>query len=129
MTTAKKHKILVVDDEYALRSIMSAELEAEGYDVTTAGDGDEAISILVSFHFDLVLLDNQMQRVDGYEVLKFVRERHPDTKVIMVTGSKETPIPDDAMIRKAEEVIVKPFELTTLLDSLKHFLDTPSQAS
>jgi CheY-like chemotaxis protein len=81
---AEKNSILVVDDEDALRTVLSSELESEGYIVATAGDGDEAISVLQGKSFDLVLLDIKMPRVDGFEVLRFIKERYPATKVIML---------------------------------------------
>ncbi|MEK7669750.1 MAG: response regulator, partial [Bacteroidota bacterium] len=68
-----KNKILVVDDEDALRTVLSAELEGEGYQVTTAADGQEAINVLTTSGFDLILLDIKMPNVDGFEVLKFVK--------------------------------------------------------
>jgi CheY-like chemotaxis protein len=81
-----KNRILVVDDEEALRVVLSAELEGEGYQVTSAADGQEAINILTTKEFDLILLDIKMPNVDGFEVLKFVKERWPQTKVVMLTG-------------------------------------------
>ena len=82
----QKNRILVVDDEDALRTVLSSELEGEGYKVASAADGSEAIEILKKEGFDLILLDIKMPNVDGFEVLKFVKENHPDTKVIMLTG-------------------------------------------
>jgi DNA-binding response OmpR family regulator len=129
MAGVLRHTILVVDDELALRSIICAELDAEGYCATTAGDGDEAIGILLTKHFDLVLLDNQMQRINGSEVLKVVRTHHPATKVIMVTGSKDTPIPTDALGGKPDEIIMKPFDLGELLIAVKNMLETPDRVT
>ena len=123
-----KKKIMVVDDELALRAIVTAELQEEGYDVTSAGDGDEAINLLRSEHFDLVLLDNKMQKVDGSEVLRFVRQSDPTITVVMVTGSRDLPIEVDAEIRAADEVIIKPFDLKTLLSTVDRYLQTPDQA-
>jgi CheY-like chemotaxis protein len=68
-----KNKILVVDDEEPLRIVLSAELEGEGYQVTNAGDGQEAINILATTEYDLILLDIKMPNVDGFEVLKYVK--------------------------------------------------------
>ncbi|HEX9829588.1 MAG TPA: response regulator, partial [Bacteroidota bacterium] len=81
-----KNRILVVDDEEALRTVLSSELEDEGYVVQMAGDGDEAIKILEKNAFDLILLDIKMPTVDGFEVLKFIKQTHPLSKVIMLTG-------------------------------------------
>ena len=80
---AEKSRILVVDDEEPLRTILSSELVNAGYDVETASDGDEAIAEVQNKKFDLVLLDIRMPRVDGFEVLK--RARADDV-------TKKTPI-------------------------------------
>ena len=82
----KKSTILVVDDEDALRTVLSGELANEGYDVKAAADGDEAIGEVEKTPFDLVLLDIKMPRVNGFEVLKFIKEKHAKTKVVMLTG-------------------------------------------
>jgi CheY-like chemotaxis protein len=81
-----KNKILVVDDEEALRVVLSTELEGEGYQVSSAVDGQTAINVLTTNEFDLILLDIKMPNVDGFEVLKFVKDRWPKTKVVMLTG-------------------------------------------
>ena len=86
---AEKNKILVVDDDYSLRTSLTARLSDEGYDTSPAVDGEEAINILQSQYFDLILLDLTMPKVDGYDVLKFVKEKHPTTKVIMLTAFSE----------------------------------------
>jgi CheY-like chemotaxis protein len=67
-TVAKKSSVLVVDDEEALRTVLSGELANEGYDVKAAADGDEAISEVEKSPFDLVLLDIKMPRMSGFEV-------------------------------------------------------------
>ncbi len=81
-----KNRILVVDDEEALRMVLSSELEGEGYKVSNAADGQEAINTLTSNEFDLVLLDIKMPNVDGFEVLKYIKERWPKTKVVNAHG-------------------------------------------
>src|SRR5512140_2603070 len=83
---ADKSSILVADDEEALRTVLSSELVSAGYDVATASDGDEAISNVKQKKFDLILLDIKMPKVDGFEVLKYVKKNHPDVRVIMLTG-------------------------------------------
>lgn len=122
---AEKNRILVVDDEHALRTILSTELEEEGYRVSSAGDGDEAINILRSEYFDLILLDNKMLKVDGFEVLKFVRENHPSTKVIMLTGSGDLQNAIDSAKLRAEEFVSKPYDFVSLLATVERVLSAP----
>ena len=119
---AEKNSILVVDDEDALRTVLSSELESEGYIVATAGDGDEAISILQGKVFDLVLLDIKMPRVDGFEVLRFIKERYPATKVIMLTGFADLKNAIESKKMGAEDFVSKPYDLVDLLTTIERVL-------
>ncbi|MEK6566538.1 MAG: response regulator [Bacteroidota bacterium] len=119
-----KNKILVVDDEDALRTVLSAELEGEGYQVTTAADGQEAINVLTSSGFDLILLDIKMPNVDGFEVLKFVKEKHPKTKVIMLTGFADLKNAIESKKLGAEDFVSKPYDLVDLLTTVERVLTT-----
>ncbi len=119
---AEKNSILVVDDEDALRTVLSSELESEGYVVATAGDGDEAISILQGKSFDLVLLDIKMPRVDGFEVLRFIKERYPATKVIMLTGFADLKNAIESKKLGAEDFVSKPYDLVDLLTTIERVL-------
>jgi len=119
---AEKNSILVVDDEDALRTVLSSELESEGYVVATAGDGDEAISILQGKSFDLVLLDIKMPRVDGFEVLRFIKEKYPATKVIMLTGFADLKNAIESKKLGAEDFVSKPYDLVDLLTTIERVL-------
>ena len=102
-------RILLVDDEKNLLEFLNIMLTNEGYHVTVACGGNEAIDILHKNEFDVVLTDIKMPRVDGIEVLKFVKESSPDTMVIMITAfaSHETAV--EAMKSGAYDYITKPF--------------------
>lgn len=119
---AEKNRILVVDDEDALRTVLSSELEGEGYKVNTAGDGAEAITILKSHAFDLILLDIKMPNVDGFEVLKFVKDNHPTTKVIMLTGFADLKNAIESKKLGAEDFVSKPYDLVDLLTTVERVL-------
>lgn len=119
---AEKNSILVVDDEDALRTVLSSELESEGYVVATAGDGDEAITVLQGKSFDLVLLDIKMPRVDGFEVLRFIKERYPATKVIMLTGFADLKNAIESKKLGAEDFVSKPYDLVDLLTTIERVL-------
>lgn len=111
--------ILTVDDEESFLSVLEGLLEQEGYTVKTARDGVEAINILQSRTFDLVLLDVKMPRVDGVEVLKFIKDHYLDTQVVMLTGVNDVKIAVECMQNGAYSYITKPYsgdELLTLLD-------------
>jgi DNA-binding NtrC family response regulator len=119
---AEKQRILVVDDEESLRTSLSMNLEREGYRVTSAADGEEAIHILHSEGFDLILLDIKMPRVDGYDVLKHVKNQNTSTKVVMLTGAADLKNALDAKALGAEEFLSKPFKYADLLITIKRIL-------
>jgi len=79
-------RVLVADDDLGIRLSLSEILRAEGCEVETAGDGAEALSRLESGRFDLVLTDVVMPKMDGYELLRAVQERHPGIPVLMMTA-------------------------------------------
>jgi DNA-binding NtrC family response regulator len=118
----QKNRILVVDDEDALRTVLSSELEGEGYKVASAADGSGAIEILKKDEFDLILLDIKMPNVDGFEVLKFVKETQPDTKVIMLTGFADLKNAIESKKLGAEDFVSKPYDLVDLLTTVERVL-------
>ncbi|MEE8373041.1 MAG: response regulator, partial [Dehalococcoidia bacterium] len=81
-----KGRVLVVDDEESIRSILSRKLETEGYFCVTASDGREAVEKASQHEFDLVLTDIKMPGMSGIEVLSHMVAEHPDTCVIMITA-------------------------------------------
>ncbi len=119
---AKKNSILVVDDEDALRTVLSGELEGEGYEVHTAADGDDAINELQKAAFDLVLLDIKMPRMNGFEVLKFIKERHPKSKVVMLTGFADLKNAIESKKLGADDFVSKPYDLVDLLTTIERVL-------
>lgn len=114
--------ILVVDDEEALRTVLSSELASEGYQVESAGDGDEAISIIEKKQYDLVLLDIKMPKVDGFEVLKFIKKSFPAIKVIMLTAFADLKNAIESKKLGAEDFISKPYDLVDLLTTIERVL-------
>ncbi|MEW6060753.1 MAG: response regulator [Bacteroidota bacterium] len=121
---AQPFNLLVVDDEDALRNVLSSELQSEGYSVMSAADGDEAIATLQQKSFDLVLLDIKMPRVDGFEVLKFIKEKYPKTKVIMLTGFADLKNAIESKKLGAEDFVSKPYDLVDLLTTIERVLSS-----
>ncbi len=117
-----QHKVLVVDDEEALRTVLSGELVNEGYLVETAGDGDEAIALIKREPFDVVLLDIKMPKVDGFEVLKFIKKDYVNTKVIMLTAFADLKNAIESKKLGAEDFISKPYDLVDLLTTIERVL-------
>jgi DNA-binding NtrC family response regulator len=118
-----KNRLLVVDDEEALRTVLSSELTTEGYEVRTAADGQEAIGELEKSAFDLVLLDIKMPRMNGFEVLKYVKEKHPKTKVVMLTGFADLKNALESKKLGAEDFVSKPYDLVDLLTTIERVLN------
>ena len=119
---ADKSRVLVVDDEDALRMVLSSELSSSGYEVATASDGDEAITVIQNKRFDLVLLDIKMPKVDGFEVLKFVKKNFPAMKVIMLTGFADLKNAIESKKHGAEDFVSKPYDLVDLLTTIERVL-------
>ena len=118
----KNGPVLIVDDEDALRTILSGELTSSGYEVATAADGDEGIEQVKSQKFDLVLLDIKMPKVDGFEVLKFIKKERPGVKVIMLTGFADLKNAIESKRYGAEDFVSKPYDLVDLLTTIERVL-------
>ena len=108
---SRHFRILVVDDEEAMRESLAAWLKRDGYPVEMAESGPKALEALAGDNgFDLVLADIKMPEMDGLELLARIRERDPDILVIMITayGSIETAV--SAMKHGAADYLLKPFD-------------------
>ena len=81
------YRILVVDDEASMRDFLSIMLHREGYIVDAANDGSQAVKHLKDHSYDLVISDVQMPQLNGLKLLAHVKERNPETVVIMITAS------------------------------------------
>jgi DNA-binding response OmpR family regulator len=81
-----KQHILVVDDEVQIRELLGIYLNKQGYRVSTAASGTEALKVTGKSHIDLVVLDIGLAGEDGLNVLGTLKARHPQTRVIMLTG-------------------------------------------
>jgi len=110
MPTQKKHRILIVDDEESLREFLSIMLHREGYQVDTAVDGAQAEAHLRDHSYDLVISDVNMPRMGGMELLRHIKERTPETVVLMITAFSTTEQAVEAMKQGAYDYITKPFQ-------------------
>ena len=115
--------ILAVDDEESFLELLTTVLQHEGYYVNTASDGVAAINILQTLPFDLVLLDLRMPRVDGLEVLKFIKDQYFDTQVIMLTGVSDVKLAVECMQLGAFHYITKPYAANELLAVIDRALE------
>jgi len=120
----RKHKILVVDDEHLIRWSLEQNLKKQGYEVLSAGSGEDALKILRDENPDLMLLDIQLPGINGIEVLEKAKEIDDEIIIIMVTalGVLETAV--KAMRLGAHDYINKPFNLDELAIVIKKALET-----
>jgi len=122
----KKVSILVVDDEEIARRNLSHVLTKESYAVVEAANGESAVKELDGSDFDIVITDLRMGKMDGMSLLDHVRMRHPDTKVIMITGYATINSAIEAMQKGAFDYITKPFKLDEVRQSVKQALEKKS---
>jgi two-component system response regulator HydG len=102
-------KILVIDDEAIVRISCERTLASEGWEVRTAGDGNEGISILERESFDLIFLDLKMPDIDGLDVLKIIKKKWAETKVIIISGYSTEQTEAETLKLGASDFIEKPF--------------------
>ena len=111
-------RALVVDDSAVIRELIAVNLELEGFEVATAGDGESALSLARELHPDVITLDVMMPRITGFEAVELLRQE-PDTAsipIVMVTGRAQA-----ADRARGEEVgvdayLTKPFEPAELIE-------------
>src|SRR5438067_6069896 len=119
--------VLVVDDDPAVREVVRANLELEGYTVHEAGSAEEGMRLLDAEPPDLILLDVMMPQVDGWEMLRRVQEQHGtgSIPVIMFSGQLESGVAD-AKERGAQAFVGKPFDLRSIVEQTKQIVPTCS---
>jgi putative nucleotidyltransferase with HDIG domain len=115
-------RILVVDDDASVRDVLRAILTEEGYEVTTAASAEAALERAAAGDLDLVLSDVKMPGYDGLWLLDRLRQAHPDTAVIMLTGYGDTEGAVDCLRRGASDYLQKPPRLTDLVRSIERAL-------
>jgi DNA-binding response OmpR family regulator len=115
-------RILVADDEQALRDLLGEQLTSQGYQAEFARDGEEAVEKLKSGLFNLVLLDINMPKMNGLDVLRHIRQNSIPTRVIMLTGRLGYSVGSESMKLGADEFITKPFDLNYLDLAIKRIL-------
>jgi putative nucleotidyltransferase with HDIG domain len=116
-------RILVVDDEAHVRSMIGATLERQGYDVQMAISGREAFETLERNSFDLVLTDIVMQDGNGIALLERIHAQQPNLPVVMVTAIHDISVAIDSMRRGAYDYLLKPFEREHLVGTVQRALE------
>ena len=119
----KTARVLVVDDEMHVRSMVGSTLERQGYEVKLASSGREALEMLSMNGFDLVLTDIVMQDINGIALLERIHSQQPNLPVVMVTAIHDISVAIDSMRRGAYDYLLKPFERDHLLTTVQRALD------
>ena len=116
-------RILVVDDEAQVRTMIRSVLERQSLEVEVAASGRQALELLELSHFDLVLTDIVMQDVNGIALLERIHAGHQNLPVVMVTAVHDIGVAIDSMRRGAYDYLLKPFENEQLLSTVRRALD------
>ena len=107
---SNKPRILIVDDEAAMRESLKDWLMEDGYEVNSAESGEAAVKMAAERNWDIVLLDLKMPGMDGIETLEKIKELNPDTEVLMMTAYATVDTAVQAMKEGAFDYLVKPFD-------------------
>ena len=107
--------ILLVEDEENLQEALKLNLELEGYEVTGAGDGAEALKKINQEYFDLIILDVMLPEIDGIDVAENIRLQNNDVPILMVSARSSTADKVLGLKKGNDDYITKPFNLEELL--------------
>jgi DNA-binding response OmpR family regulator len=114
------HKVLLVDDDDAVRDMMSVTLERKGFDVVAAASVAEALRLIITERFDVLITDLHMPNpADGFTVVTAMRHSQPDALTLLVSGYPDVQSAMAAILLEADEIIVKPFEVGRLAELVR----------
>jgi len=125
MNISSQKRVLIIDDDESLIEPLQLAIEAAGYEVLTARDGNEGVMKIERDAPDLVLLDLVMPRRSGLAVLDSIADHKVrDPKIIMVTGSDESKYRDLAMQRGVDRFIPKPYHIENLIQVVDELMSS-----
>ena len=123
------HKVLLVDDDDAVREMMTATLEQKGFDVVSANNVTAALKLIATENFDVLITDLHMPNPsDGFTVVSAMRHSQPNALTLLVSGYPDVESAMSAILLEADEIIVKPFETGKLADLLRDKMLTRTPA-
>jgi DNA-binding response OmpR family regulator len=117
-------KILIMDDEQALRQTLARILQRAGFEVTTAENGEQGLAFLETSEYDLVYLDIRMPGLSGLQVLDLVHTGHPGIPVILFTAQPDLNSALEALRRGAADYLLKPLKPDTIIEKTRSILET-----
>ena len=121
------HKILIVEDEEAIRLGLADLLEIEGFSIDVAVDGEEAMEKVRQFQPHLVILDLMLPKASGYDVTRYIRKSHPQTFILMLTAKNEEINKIQGLEIGADDYVTKPFSVFELMARVKSMLRRAAQ--
>ena len=115
-------RILLAEDDRVMREYLTRALERSGYAVTAVDRGTEALPLLETERFDLLLTDIVMPEMDGIELARRASELDPDIKIMFITGFAAVALNPDSSAPKHAKVLSKPFHLRDLVNEVQKML-------
>lgn len=121
--TSASHRVLLVDDDEAVRTMMTATLEVKGFEVVSSDSVTDALKLITTQSFDVLITDLHMPNPsDGFAVVTAMRHAQPDALTLLVSGYPDVQSAMDAILLEADDIIVKPFEAGRLAELIHHKL-------
>ncbi|NQT71152.1 MAG: response regulator [Chloroflexi bacterium] len=111
----RKGSIIIVDDDSSIRELVTRALQHEGYEITTAENGQEASHEMAKKKFDLMFLDINMPGLNGMDVLTIMANRNADTPIVMLTAVDDLDAEIEAFKRGASAYLTKPCEMSAIV--------------
>jgi len=118
-------KILIVDDNPNMSTLLSDILEIFDFQGVHAGDGNEALEQLSRSKYDMVFTDLRMPNMDGHDLLKAIKSEHPEVPVVVVTGYSGADTRNEMLSAKADGFLSKPFRVNEIQSLLTSLLGQP----
>jgi DNA-binding NtrC family response regulator len=125
----ESRRVLVVDDEADLRHVVQEILGAEGYDVTTAASGSEALRLMRANHFDVVTMDLRMPGLSGRDTLAMMRDVAPDAVPVVISGFLTPDDTNAVRMLGAHAVLAKPFDIDGLTATVAEAMEKARASS
>lgn len=116
-------RVLVIDDDDLMLSVLREILENGGYEVATADSGERGLDLFKSFSPEVVITDLIMPRTDGVHVIQELRQLSADVRIIAVSGTIQVDTLSHAVQAEANRIIAKPFDQDEILDALAELLE------
>ena len=115
--------ILLVDDEPSVRQLLSDKLAEDGFESRSCSTAEEALDLLKTNSFDLIISDLRLPKMSGIDLLEIVHQSYPQCAFLIVTGVDDIRVGIDAMKRGADDYLVKPFQLEMVVTSITRALE------